>query len=217
VHVSGLSIPLLLLAFLTQYAIPALTCIVAGDIFAAEDHLGTWQMILTRTPGRSAVFAAKALAAASFTVVMMAVTAVASTAAGLVIVGHQDLIGLSGTLIAPGDGARRVLLSWAIALGPALAFTAVGLLVSIATRSAAAGLIVPVAVGGLMQVYAMVGTVAPVRTALLATAFDAWHPVFEARPDYAAVPPALAVSGAYLVACVSLGLLLFRRRNFNQS
>src|SRR4051794_35313103 len=42
IHHSGYSIPLLMLGFATQWVLPLLTALVAGDIFASEDQHGTW-------------------------------------------------------------------------------------------------------------------------------------------------------------------------------
>ncbi len=112
VHVSGAAIPLLILTFVTQYAVPLLTGLVAGDIFAAEDHYGTWKMIITRSPGRGAIFTGKTLAAMTYTLVLMGLLFLSSTVSGLLIVGHQSLVGLSGTLIPAGHATELALASW---------------------------------------------------------------------------------------------------------
>ena len=216
VHTSGLAIPLLILAFVTQYAVPLLTGLVAGDIFAAEDHYGTWKMILTRTPGRRSIFCGKTLAAATYTLVIMGVLALSSTAAGIVIVGRQNLVSLSGTMIPPGHATVLAFLSWAIATVPALGYTAIGVLFSIATRHSLAGVIGPVAVGGLMQLYAFVGTSPVVRAALLSTPFDSWHGLFAGRPFYQPVVHGLITSAAYIVVCIGAGYVALRRRDFTQ-
>jgi ABC-2 type transport system permease protein len=215
VATSGDAVPLLILTFASQYAIPLLTGLVAGDIFAAEDHYGTWKMILTRSRGRGTVFAGKALAAATYTVVIVGLLFLASTASGLLIVGHQDLVSLSGQLIPAEHATRLVLLAWLIALPPALGFTALGLLFSIATRNGPAGIIGPVVVGGLMELYDLVGTVPGVRVVLLSTPFDAWHGLFVAQRYYRPLEDGLLTCAVYLVACLAAGYLLLRRRDIN--
>ena len=45
IHSTGLAVPLLMLGFATQWILPLLTAIVAGDIFASEDHHGTWKTV----------------------------------------------------------------------------------------------------------------------------------------------------------------------------
>ena len=56
---------LLVLGFATQWLLPLLTAIVAGDIFASEDQHGTWKTVLTRSASRSQLFWAKMLVASA--------------------------------------------------------------------------------------------------------------------------------------------------------
>jgi len=49
VHTSGLAIPMTILGFGAQWILPAITAVVAGDIYSADDHYGTWKTILTRS------------------------------------------------------------------------------------------------------------------------------------------------------------------------
>ncbi len=59
---SGLAVPLVLLLFGAVWLFPLITALVAGDIFASEDHNGTLKTILTRSLERWQIFAGKALA-----------------------------------------------------------------------------------------------------------------------------------------------------------
>ena len=45
---------------------------MAGDVFASEDHFGTWKTVLTRSRGRAQVFTGKVPAAVTSTVVVVA-------------------------------------------------------------------------------------------------------------------------------------------------
>jgi len=216
VQVVGLAVPLLVLSFAAQYAIPLLTGLVAGDVFASEDHYGTWKTILTRGPGRSAIFWGKTLAAGTYTVVILALLAVSSTVSGLLIVGRQPVVGLDGTSIPAGRATVLVLLAWATALAPALGFTALGVLFSVLTRNGPAGIIGPVVVGGLMQVYGFVGSVTAVRMCLLTTPFDAWHGLLVGRPYYPPLVHGLIASAVYTVVCLTVAVTVLRRRDFDQ-
>lgn len=125
---SGWAGPLVILAFACSWLLPLLTSVVAGDVFAAEDRLGTWRhlFVAVRSPRR--IFAAKALA--SLTVVLLLATGLAASSlvGGLAAVGSRPLAGLDGHLLAPGEAAGQVLVAWISALAPTLAFAAVGLL-----------------------------------------------------------------------------------------
>ena len=62
--------------------LPLLTSLVAGDVFAAEDRLGTWRHLLVAVRSPRRIFAAKALASLTVILLMMAGLAVSSTAGG---------------------------------------------------------------------------------------------------------------------------------------
>ena len=53
IHDSGFAEALFVLTFAAQWLLPFLTALVAGDIFATEDHLGTWKTLLTRSASRT--------------------------------------------------------------------------------------------------------------------------------------------------------------------
>ena len=60
---SGLAVPLVILLFGAVWMFPLITALVAGDIFASEDHNGTLKTILTRSLERHQIFAGKLPAA----------------------------------------------------------------------------------------------------------------------------------------------------------
>lgn len=53
-HASGWAGSLVVLGFCCSWALPLVTSLVAGDVFAAEDRLGTWRHLLVavRSPQR---------------------------------------------------------------------------------------------------------------------------------------------------------------------
>ena len=59
----------MILLFGAVWMFPLITALVAGDIFASEDHNGTLKTIFTRSLERGQIFAGKALAAATYAVV----------------------------------------------------------------------------------------------------------------------------------------------------
>ena len=66
---SGLVVPLVMLLFGAVWLFPLITALVAGDIFASEDHNGTLKTVLTRSLERWQIFAGKALAALTYAIV----------------------------------------------------------------------------------------------------------------------------------------------------
>jgi ABC-2 type transport system permease protein len=213
VHDSGFSIPLVVLGFAGQWALPALTSVVAGDIFSCEDRYGTWKTILTRSRSRSQVFTGKALAAMTYSIAMTALVAVSSLAAGVLLVGRQPLIGLSGTLLQPGHCVVLVLVAWATVLPPVLAFTALGLLLSVASRNSALGVGGPVVIGLALQLASLVNAPEVVRMLLPTTPFGAWHGLFTDPPFHGPLAQGAVVSAVYFVLFVGGAHALLRRRD----
>src|SRR5947208_2423938 len=113
---------LVVLTFCCSWLLPLLTSLVAGDVFASEDRLGTWRHLLVAVRSPRRIFAAKALASLTVIVLLAAGLAASGVAGGLAAAGNRPLVGLDGHLLAPGHAARAVLLAWASALAPTLAF-----------------------------------------------------------------------------------------------
>lgn len=199
---SGFALPLLLLGFAGTWAFPLVTSIVAGDVFATEDGHGTWQSLLTRSRSRSEVFAGKVVAALLTSVALLAVAAASSLVAGLALAGDRPLLGLSGTPLAPGRAAELVLLSWATAIPPLLAFGAIAVLLSVVTRSSLAGVGGPVLLGLLMQLLSLLGALRTGVNAFPTTAFVAWHGLVRDDPFTGPLWQGALVSAAWFVACL---------------
>jgi len=214
VHQSGFALPLVVLGFAGSWGFPVLAGLVAGDVFAGEDRHDTWKTLLTRSCDRRSIFVGKTLAAAACAVGIVTMLALSSLAAGVLTVGAQSLVGLSGTLLPPGHSLGLVLLSWLVSLVPVLGFVALAILLSVTTRSSVMGVLGPVVVGVGMQLLALVGRGDIVRTLLLASAFDAWHGLFVAHPFHRPLERGLAVSIGYIVACLGVTWIVLLRRDF---
>ena len=156
-NATGWAGSLVVLDFSCTWALPLLTALVAGDVFAVEDRLGTWRHLLVAVRSPRRIFAAKSLASLTVILLLVAGLAASSVAGGLAAVGNQPLVGLDGRLLAPADAAGMVLLSWACALAPTLAFAAVGLLGSIALGRSPMGLLMPALLAFTLQLALILG------------------------------------------------------------
>ena len=213
---SGFAVPLVVLGFAALWVFPALSSVVGGDLFSAEDRYGTWTTLLTRSRSRREVFAGKVLTALGFCSLAVAALAASSVAAGVLIVGPQPLVDLSGTLLPSAQALIRVALAWASVLPPALGFTALAVLLSVATRSSAAGIGLPVVAGLTMQLYAFVDGPEMVRRLLITSAFGAWHGLLAEPPFYGPLISGMTVSTAYLVVCLLVAYGMLRRRDISR-
>ena len=211
---TGWAGPLVVLSFSCSWVLPLLTSLVAGDVFAAEDRLGTWRHLLVAVRSPRRIFAAKALA--SLTVIMLLACGLAASgiAGGLAAVGNRPLVGLDGHLLAPGQAATAVLLAWASVLAPTLAFAAVGLLGSVALGRSPLGLIAPALLALLLQIAQLLPLPVVVRVALPSYAFIAWHGLFTDPTQAGPLLIGIAVSLLLATAAGALAYRLFMRRDF---
>src|SRR5262249_43864885 len=154
---SGFALPLVVLGFASLWAFPVLASIVGGDLFSAEDRYGTWPTVLTRSRSRAEMFSGKVIAALGFSSLAVGILAFCSMAAGVLVIGAQPLFDLSGALLSPAQAITRVALAWVSIWPPALGFTAIAVLVSVATRSSVAGVGVPGVIGLAMPLDTPVG------------------------------------------------------------
>src|SRR4051794_12987260 len=205
---------LVVLSFCCSWALAFLTSLVAGDIFAVEDRLGTWPHLLVAVRSARRIFAAKVLA--SLTVILLLAVGLAASGiiGGLAAVGDRPLVGLTGQLLAPGRAAGAVLLAWAAVLAPTLAFAAVGLLGSVTLGRSPMGLVVPALLALLLQIAQLLPLPVVVRVALPSYAFIAWRGLFTEPPQTGPVVAGVAVSLAWAVTASLLAYRLFMRRDF---
>lgn len=213
-HATGWAGSLVVLGFACTWALPLVTALVAGDVFAAEDRLGTWRHLLVAVRSPQRIFVAKALASLSVVLLVVAGLAASATAGGLAAVGNRPLVGLDGHVLSPADAATTVLLAWVCVLAPTLAFAAVGLLGSVALGRSPVGLLTPVLLAFVLQLAQLLPLPVPVRLALPSWSFLAWRGLFTEPAQRAPLLIGIAVSLSWAVLATALALRAFLRRDF---
>jgi ABC-2 type transport system permease protein len=213
-HASGWAGPLVVLAFSCTWALPLLTSLVAGDVFAAEDRLGTWRHLLVAVRSPRRIFMAKAVASLTVILLLVAGLAASSIVGGLVAVGNRPLVGLDGHLLAPSDAATTVLIAWAAALAPTVVFAAVGLLGSVALGRSPMGLVLPALLAIALQLVELLPLPVAVRLALPSNAFLAWRGLFTEPRQSGPIVIGLLVSLVWAFAATALAYQLFLHRDF---
>jgi ABC-2 type transport system permease protein len=213
-NATGWAGPLVMLGFAGLYALPLLTSVVAGDVFASEDRLGTWRHLLVAVRSPRRIFVAKALASLTVILVLVAGMAVSSAVGGVVAVGNRQLVGLDGHLLASADAAGQVLLAWVCVLAPTLALAAIGLLGSVALGRSPMGLLLPAVVALAMALAQMLPVPVAVRLALPSYAFIAWNGLFTSPAQLGPLLISIVVSLVWTVTATALAYLLFLRRDF---
>ncbi|MBP2706732.1 ABC transporter permease [Microbispora sp. RL4-1S] len=213
-NATGWAGSLVVLDFSCSWALPLLTALVAGDVFAVEDRLGTWRHLLVAVRSPRRIFVAKTLASLTVILLLVAGLAASGIAGGLAAVGDRPLAGLDGHLLGPADAAGTVLLAWACVLAPTLAFAAVGLLGSVALGRSPMGLLMPALLAFALQLAQLLPLPVAVQLAMPSHAFLAWRGLFTSPAQSGPLLLGLAVSLVWAVVATALAYRLFLRRDF---
>ena len=213
-HSSGWAGALVVLAFACSWALPLLTALVAGDVLAVEDRLGTWRHLLVAVRSKRNIFVGKSLASASVILLLVAGLAVSGLVGGLLSVGNRPLAGLDGYPFTGTEAAGRFLLAWLCVLAPTAAFAAVGLLGSVALGRSPMGLVTPAVLAVALALVQMLPLPLAVRLALPSQAFIAWRGLFTERVQTGPLLVGVVVALVWAVVATALAYRLFLRRDF---
>jgi ABC-2 type transport system permease protein len=210
---SGLAVPLVILLFGAVWMFPLITALVAGDIFASEDHNGTLKTIFTRSLERGQIFSGKALAAATYAVVAIFLSGTVAVVAGSIQSGFNPLQSLSGSIVSAPKSLELVYVSLLVYLIPIAAIVCIGLLLSTVTRNSAAAVVGTLMVSLLIQLIGILPGLESVQPYLLSTQFNAWQGLLRTPIDWSPVIRAAWVCALYGLPALGAALLVFMRRD----
>ena len=210
---SGLAVPLVILLFGAVWMFPLITALVAGDIFASEDHNGTLKTIFTRSLERWQLFVGKTLAAATYAIIAILLCGTVAVIAGSLQSGFNSLQSLSGTIVSAPKALELVYVSLAIYLIPIAAIVCIGLLLSTVTRNSAAAVVGTLMVSLLIQLIGVLPGVTGVQPYLLSTQFNAWQGLLRTPIDWSPIIQAVWVCACYAVPALAAAFLVFIRRD----
>ncbi|MFL5825744.1 MAG: ABC transporter permease [Thermoleophilaceae bacterium] len=213
IHASGLAIPLVLLLFGAVWMFPLITALVAGDIFASEDHNGTLKTILTRSLERGQIFAGKTLAAASYAIAAILLSGAVATGAGCLASGFNPLTSLSGTMVSAPKALGLVGASLLVYLMPILAVACIGLLLSTVTRNSAAAVVGTLMVSLVIQLIGILPGLGALHPYLLSTQFNAWQGLLREPVDWAPIVRSAWICALYGLPALAGAYLVFLRRD----
>jgi ABC-2 type transport system permease protein len=210
---TGLALPFVVLFFMSIWAFPLITALVAGDIVAAESHNGTLKTILTRSRNRGQIYGAKVLAAFTYTAVVILAMGVVGVVAASIEWGFRPLTSLSGTTVSAGHGLGLLGASLAIYAWPMAGIAAFGLFLSTVTRNSAAAVVGTLMWALFMQLLGVLPGTESIRPYLLGEQFQAWHGFLRTPADWTPVVRALWVCALYVAIPLFAGYLVFVRRD----
>jgi ABC-2 type transport system permease protein len=210
---SGLAVPLVILLFGAVWLFPLITALVAGDIFASEDHNGTLKTVLTRSLERWQIFTGKALVALTYAVVAIFLSGTVAVIAGCIQSGFNPLQSLSGTIVSAPKGLELVYVSLLVYLIPIAAIVSIGLFLSTITRNSAAAVVGTLMVSLLFQLIGILPGLSGTQPYLLSTQFNAWQGLLRTPIDWAPIIRAVWVCAMYGVPALVAAYLAFLRRD----
>jgi ABC-2 type transport system permease protein len=210
---TGLATPFVVLFFMSIWAFPLITALVAGDIVAAESHNGTLKTILTRSRDRGQIFAGKVLATFTYTAVILLAMAIVGLVAAGFAWGFHSLTSLSGTEVSFVHGLGLLGASLAVYLLPLAGIAAFGIFLSTITRNSAAAVVGTLMWALLMQLLGVLPGTESIRPYLLSNQFEAWHGFLRTPADWVPVVRALWVCAIYIGVALAIGYLVFLRRD----
>ena len=210
---SGLALPLVILLFGAVWMFPLITALVAGDIFASEDHNGTLKTVLTRSLERWQIFTGKTLAALTYAIVAILLNGSVAVVAGTLQSGFNPLQSLSGTVVSAPHALGLVYVSLLIYLIPIATVVCIGLLLSSLTRNSAAAVVGTLMISLLFQLIGVLPGLSGTQPYLLSTQFNAWQGLLRQPIDWAPVIRAAWVCAMYGIPALGAAFLVFLRRD----
>jgi ABC-2 type transport system permease protein len=210
---SGLATPVLTLLLESAFLLPLAAALVAGDIVAAEDGNGTLKTILTRSVDRGQVFAAKALAAITYTTIAVFLSAAVATIAGVASWGFESVVTFSGSVVSAPEGLLLVFAANACYLIPLFAVVSIGILLSTVTRNSAAAVVGTLGVTLLLALVSVIPGLGAAQPYLLTTEYNNWHGLLRTPTDWAPIWHSLWVCALYAVPALAAAYLVFLRRD----
>lgn len=210
---SGLATPVLMLLFESFIFLPLICALVAGDVVANEDGNGTLKTILTRSVDRGQVFAAKLLAALTYTAIAVYLSTAVATVGGVAAWGFNPVRTFSGTLVSASESLLLVIAANACYLIPLFAVACIGVLLSTATRNSTAAVIGTIGFVLILYILSGIPGFEGVKPYLLTEQFENWHGLLRTPTDWAPVLHSLWVSALYAVPALAAGYLVFLRRD----
>jgi len=210
---SGLATPVLMLFFESLFLLPLIASLVAGDIVAAEDGNGTLKTILTRSVDRGQVFAAKVLAAMSYAILAVFLSAAVATIAGVAFWGFHSITTLSGSVVAAPKGLLLVFAANTFFLIPLLTIVCIGVLLSTVTRNSAAAVVGTIGATLILAIVSQIPGLEGLQPYLLTTQYNNWHGLLRTPTDWAPITHSAWVCALYAVPALLAGYLVFLRRD----
>ena len=159
------------------------------------------------------MFAAKALAAATYAAIAVLCAAAVATISGIAAWGFHSVVTYSGTVVSASEALLLVFGANAAYLIPLFAVVSLGLLLSAATRNSAASVVATIGVVILLFIVGQIPGLEGIHPYLLTEQFQNWQGLLRTPTDWAPIAHSAWVCALYAVPALVAGYLVFLRRD----
>lgn len=214
VHDCGFAVSLVVLSFAGNWGVPIIAGLVAGDMFSGEDRHNTWKTILTRSCSLGDLFGAKLLAATTVVSGLVLLAGAASIVSGVAFVGAHPLVGLSGQEISAGRAFALTAVAWVLCLVPALSYTGLAILFSVASRNGVVGVVGPLVAALSTMLLDLIGQGVWAHLLLVGAPFTNAYGLFTAHVFLGPLAVTLLMGLVWAAGSLCAAWVILRRRDF---
>lgn len=145
---NGLVLPIFALFMSAQFLLPMVGAMWSADALAGEASTGAMRNLLVAPVGRARLLAIKAFGVATAILIGITLMVISGIVSGLLLLGGDGMLTMSGTTLDTGPAIGRILLAAALVAVQVFAIAAIALAISTVTEHPL--IVMAVSVGGLI-------------------------------------------------------------------
>ena len=210
---TGLFSPLAVLVLMQPFILPLGAGLLSGEAVALEASNGTLRYLLVRPVGRVRLVAEKYGAVMTLLALAVLWIMVVALVAGVAAFGLHPMPTLSGTTLALGTAALRVLLAGAYVVASIAGLAAIGMLISTLTDSAPVATVAAVALVILFQILDNLSSLHAIHPYLLTHDWLAYAGLFRSPIEWGGIVHGAVVFACYTAVFTAAALLRFSRKD----
>lgn len=210
---SGLFGPLAALAVMQPFILPLGAGLLSGEAIAAEASSGTLRYLLARPVPRVRLVLEKYAAVIALLGLAVLWILLVGLVAGVIAFGLKALPTLSGSTIAVGSAAVRIVVSALYVLASIAGLAAIGILISCLTDSAPIATVATVAIVILFQLLDGLSSLHAIHPLLLTHHWLAYVDLFRSPVVWDGIVRGAIAFSAYTAIFLSAAVFWFRRKD----
>ncbi|HET9138625.1 ABC transporter permease subunit [Actinophytocola sp.] len=193
---NGLVLPIFVLTISLQMLLPMVGAMWAADALAGESSVGSLRNLLVAPVGRARLLGVKAFGVATAVVIGVGLMTASGVISGLVLLGGNSMITISGTTLSFWPALGRILLTALLVTVQVLAVAAVALAISSVTEHPL--IVMAVSLGGII-VFTVLNAIPALSWLHPLLITDSWQAMIDVMRD--PIPTDALVEGVLRAGC----------------